>query len=148
MVPRDVDAGQIPLALSVLQILALDIGTDLLPPLALGAEPPEPGVLERPPRTRSARSLDGAVLARAVGFPGPVDAVVSLAMVPVGPALLLGHQPGDPVQWVPVLAAPLLWLAAEETREAVARRRHWAVAGPIGLEPPGHETLRRRAAVV
>jgi calcium-translocating P-type ATPase len=36
-------AGRVPLALSVLQILALDIGTDLLPALALGAEPPEPG---------------------------------------------------------------------------------------------------------
>jgi len=53
-----------------------------------------------------------------------------------------------PVQWVPVLAAPLLLLAAEATREAVARRRQWAVAGPISLEPPGHKTLRRRAAVV
>ena len=35
---------------------------------------------------------------------------------------LLGHQPLTPVQWVPVLAAPLLLLAAEETHEAVARR--------------------------
>ena len=34
--------GRFPLALGVLQILALDIGTDLLPALALGAEPPEP----------------------------------------------------------------------------------------------------------
>ncbi|HEU0078893.1 MAG TPA: HAD-IC family P-type ATPase, partial [Longimicrobiaceae bacterium] len=32
-------AGSAPLALGVLQILALDIGTDLLPALALGAEP-------------------------------------------------------------------------------------------------------------
>ena len=32
--------GQVPLALDVLQVLALDIGTDLLPALALGAEPP------------------------------------------------------------------------------------------------------------
>jgi hypothetical protein len=36
-------AGRVLLALSVLQILALDIGTDLLPALALGAERPEPG---------------------------------------------------------------------------------------------------------
>jgi magnesium-transporting ATPase (P-type) len=43
-------AGRVPLVLSVLQILALDIGTDLLPALALGAEAPEPGVMERPPR--------------------------------------------------------------------------------------------------
>jgi hypothetical protein len=43
---------------------------------------------------------------------------------------------------------PLLLLAAEATHEALARRRQWAVAGPIGLEPPGQETLRRRAAAV
>jgi magnesium-transporting ATPase (P-type) len=35
--------GPFPLAIGVLQILALDIGTDVLPSLALGAEPPAPG---------------------------------------------------------------------------------------------------------
>jgi magnesium-transporting ATPase (P-type) len=100
-VPRGVD----PLALSVLQILALDIGTDLLPALALGAEPPEPGVVERPPRPRSARSLDRAVLARAFGFLGPatnrllvgavaVELPILLGFVDLGPMQqLLGHQP-------------------------------------------------------
>jgi magnesium-transporting ATPase (P-type) len=90
-------AGRVPLALSVLQILALDIGTDLLPALALGAEPPEPGVMERQPRARSARSLDRAVLARAFGFLGPVEAVASLAMLPVGAALFFGWRPGTPL---------------------------------------------------
>ena len=33
--------GQYPLALAVLQVLALDIGTDLLPAIALGTEPPD-----------------------------------------------------------------------------------------------------------
>ncbi len=42
----------IPLALQVQQILAIDLGTDLLPALALGAERPEPGVMQRPPRPR------------------------------------------------------------------------------------------------
>ena len=45
-------AGRIPLMISVLQVLALDVGTDLLPALALGAERPEPGVMDRPPRPR------------------------------------------------------------------------------------------------
>ena len=40
--------GRFPLAIGVLQVLALDIGTDMLPALALGAEPPRPG-LARPP---------------------------------------------------------------------------------------------------
>lgn len=50
-------AGHIPLALSVLQVLALDVGTDLLPALSLGAEPASGRVLEGPLRTTSL--LDG-----------------------------------------------------------------------------------------
>ena len=42
--------GSFPLAIGVLQVLALDIGTDMLPALALGAEPPREGIMERPPR--------------------------------------------------------------------------------------------------
>jgi hypothetical protein len=58
---------------------------------------------------------------------------------------LLGHQPLTPVQWVPVLAALLLLLVAEDPRGGRPPRQ-WTVAGPIGPEPPGHQTLRRRAA--
>ncbi len=42
--------GAIPLPLTVLQILAIDLGTEILPALALGREPAEPGLMERPPR--------------------------------------------------------------------------------------------------
>jgi magnesium-transporting ATPase (P-type) len=59
---------------------------------------------------------------------------------------LLGHQPLTLAQWLPVLAAPVLLLAAEEARKAVIRRHRRVVAGPIGPEPAGHETLRRRTA--
>ena len=90
-------AGKIPLVISVLQILALDIGTDLLPALALGAERAEPGTMSRPPRPRRARLLDRAVLGRAFGFLGPVEALVSMAMVPLGAALLFGWRPGLPL---------------------------------------------------
>ena len=88
--------GAIPLMISVLQVLALDIGTDLLPALALGAEKPEAGVMQRPPRTKAARLLDRRVLGRAFGFLGPVEAAVSMAMVPVGAALSFGW-PADPL---------------------------------------------------
>jgi magnesium-transporting ATPase (P-type) len=90
-----VSAGRIPLVISVLQVLALDIGTDLLPALALGAERPERGVMERPPRARTVRLLDRRVLARAFGFLGPVEALVSIAMLPVGAALFFGWRPGE-----------------------------------------------------
>jgi magnesium-transporting ATPase (P-type) len=87
--------GRIPLLISVLQVLALDIGTDLLPALALGAEHPESGVMDRPPRPRTARLLDRHVLGRAFGFLGPVEAAASLALAPVGAALFFGWRPWD-----------------------------------------------------
>ncbi len=49
---------KLPLALTVLQILIIDLGTDLLPALALGMEKPEPDILNRPPRKRDQPLLD------------------------------------------------------------------------------------------
>lgn len=69
---------QVPAALSVLQILAVDLGTDLLPALGLGAEPPEPGEMRRPPRHRHAPLLTRAVLLRAYLVLGLVEALVSM----------------------------------------------------------------------
>ena len=57
--------GQIPMALTVLQILALDIGTDLLPALALGAEPASKRAMKKPPTGRLL--MDGAVIRRVFG---------------------------------------------------------------------------------
>lgn len=89
-------AGSIPLMISVLQVLALDIGTDLLPALALGAEKAEPGIMQRSPRSSGARLLDRGVLGRAFGFLGPVEAILSIAMLPIGAALFFGW-PGEPL---------------------------------------------------
>ncbi|GAA5107853.1 cation-transporting P-type ATPase [Haloechinothrix salitolerans] len=69
-------AGEIPLAIGVLQILALDIGTDLLPALALGAEPPNPRTMRGPARTGGL--LDRRVLTRAFGVLGPAEAVMTM----------------------------------------------------------------------
>ena len=49
---------KIPLPLTIIQILAVDLGTDMLPALALGTEAPEPGVMQQPPR--SPKSACGA----------------------------------------------------------------------------------------
>ena len=68
--------GRFPLAIGVLQILALDIGTDLLPALALGAEPPSKEVLRRAPERRHLVEKD--VLIRALCVLGPVEALVSM----------------------------------------------------------------------
>ena len=68
----------VPLPLTVMQILAVDLGTDLLPALALGMEPPEPGGMDRPPRPRSERLVTPAVLARAYGWLGAIEAALAL----------------------------------------------------------------------
>lgn len=89
--------GFVPLALSILQILAVDLGTDLLPALALGAEAPQPDVMKKPPRPRRARLLDRRVLGRAYGFLGPIQALLSMAILPIGAALFFGWRPGEPL---------------------------------------------------
>jgi sodium/potassium-transporting ATPase subunit alpha len=71
---------RIPLPLTVIQILAVDLGTDMLPALALGAEPPSRDVMRRPPRPRGERLLSGAVLARAYLFLGPLEALAAMAV--------------------------------------------------------------------
>ena len=87
-------AGQFPLALSVLQILALDIGTDMLPALALGAEPPSRHVMEGRIRTRSL--VDRPLLARAFGALGATEAtaaLVAFALTLTAGGWTFGEQP-------------------------------------------------------
>jgi calcium-translocating P-type ATPase len=72
-------ALRIPPALNILQILAVDLGTDMLPALALGGEPPEPGLMDRPPRPRDSSLLDRRLLLRAYVRLGLVQAAVSMA---------------------------------------------------------------------
>ena len=65
----------IPLALSVRQILAIDLGTDMFPALALGMEKPEPDVMKRPPRPRNQPLLDRGLLLRAFWL-GSIEAAL------------------------------------------------------------------------
>jgi magnesium-transporting ATPase (P-type) len=64
---------KIPLALTVPQILAIDLVTDLLPALALGAERPERGVMERPPRPRHQPLIDRTLLQRSFLWLGMIE---------------------------------------------------------------------------
>jgi calcium-translocating P-type ATPase len=72
--------SRIPLPLTVIQILAVDLGTDMLPALALGAQPPEPETMARPPRRSNARLLSLALVARAYLFLGVMEAAVAMAV--------------------------------------------------------------------
>jgi calcium-translocating P-type ATPase len=70
---------KIPLPLTIIQILAVDLGTDLLPALALGAERPDAAVMQRPPRGRHERLVDWRLLTRAYLWLGPMEAAASMA---------------------------------------------------------------------
>jgi magnesium-transporting ATPase (P-type) len=71
--------GLIPLALTVLQVLAVDLGTDMVPALGLGLEAPEPGVMHRPPRSQQAHLIDRRLLARSWGWLGLWEAFFGMA---------------------------------------------------------------------
>jgi sodium/potassium-transporting ATPase subunit alpha len=68
----------IPLPLTIIQILVVDLGTDMLPALALGSERPTPGIMKQPPRKRSERLLNLSLMARAYLFLGPLEAVACM----------------------------------------------------------------------
>jgi magnesium-transporting ATPase (P-type) len=70
---------RIPLPLTVIQILAVDLGTDLVPALALGAEPPAKDTMQRPPRRPDERLLSPALLTRAYLWLGLLQAVAAMA---------------------------------------------------------------------
>ncbi|HEU4979856.1 MAG TPA: cation-transporting P-type ATPase, partial [Solirubrobacterales bacterium] len=87
--------GAIPLPLTVLQLLAFDVGTETLPALALGREPAEPGIMHRPPRDRSEGVIRPGMLVRAWLFLGLICAGLQMAgfFYVLGGA---GWSPGDP----------------------------------------------------
>lgn len=70
----------IPLALPVPLVLAIDLGTDILPGLALGAEPPHKGLMNKGPRSRKEPILTFGVYLRAFGFLGLLTAVLSMGV--------------------------------------------------------------------
>jgi calcium-translocating P-type ATPase len=86
--------GLIPLPLTVIQILAIDLGTETLPALALGREPAERGLMEQPPRPRDEGVIRRAMLIRAWLFLGGISALLVMAgffYVLLG----AGWSPGD-----------------------------------------------------
>jgi magnesium-transporting ATPase (P-type) len=132
--------GRVPLPLTVLQILAIDLGTETLPALALGREPAEPGLMRRPPRSRREGVIDRRLLVRAWALLGAVSAVLVMA----GFFWVLwrgGWRPGDATG----AAAPLHHLYQQATTvtfagivacqigTAFAARTEYAALFTIGL---------------
>jgi calcium-translocating P-type ATPase len=87
--------GAVPLPLTVLQLLAFDVGTETLPALALGREPAEPGLMARPPRRRSESVIQPPMLLRAWLFLGLISAALEMGGF-FYVLLKAGWRPGDP----------------------------------------------------
>ena len=69
---------KIPPALIIMQILIVDLGTDILPALALGTERAELGTMQLPPRAKSQQLLDRSLLLRAYCFLGLIEATLGM----------------------------------------------------------------------
>jgi len=69
---------KIPVPITVMQILAIDLGTETLPALALGIEKPEPGIMQLPPRPKKKGVIDKIVLFRGYIFIGLLEAAAVL----------------------------------------------------------------------
>jgi len=132
--------GGIPLPLTALQILAIDLGTETLPALALGREPAEPGIMRRPPRRREQRILDRTMLLRAWGSLGLLEA----ALVTGAFFWLLtraGWSPGDPTgtgtplhhAYLQATTITFAGITACQVRTAFATRTSRAALRTIGV---------------
>jgi magnesium-transporting ATPase (P-type) len=124
--------GRFPLALGVLQILALDIGTDTLSATALGAERPAGNVLDRPPV--SGRLLNRTVLRRAFGLLGPTVATCSMVAFIVS-YVASGWRPGNSFSDAHLAAASgaaFMTVVIAQTANAFACRSSTRWAGAVG----------------
>ena len=84
---------KIPLPLSVIQILSIDLGSDMLPGLALGSEKPEKNIMNRPPAGSQEKILDWEVFKRGYFFVGIIEATAAMVAF-ISFLLLNGWQYG------------------------------------------------------
>lgn len=125
--------GRIPLALGVLQILTFDVGSDVMPTLALGAERPSEQVLRA--QTTGRHLLDRAVLLRAFGLLGCIESVMVMAAF-FGTYLAVGWRPGQALPMGNVLppasGAAFLALGIAQAANAFACRSTGRWPGTLG----------------
>jgi Ca2+-transporting ATPase len=127
---------QVPLPLLVVQVLAIDLGMDVLPSLALIMEPPEPDVMNRSPRKLGSRLIGIGTLVRSL-YVGTIIGIGCLAW-----ALHTWTQGG----WIygqPIVADPLTYakgttvvvagIMAGQLGNFFAARTSWQSA--LGLSP-------------
>ncbi len=125
--------GSFPLALGVLQILALDLATDTLTAVALGGERPHGRVMQRPPV--SGRLLSRTVAWRSFALLGPTEALIAMfAFVAV---LMAGGwdwgTPPDAGLLAQASGAYFITVVAAQMGNALACRSSTLTIGHLGL---------------
>ena len=132
--------GAIPLPLTALQVLAVDLGTETLPALALGRDPAEPGLMERPPRPRSEGIIRRSMLTRAWLFLGAISAVLVMAgffyvLLSGGWAWGDDVSSGEPLHdlWLEATTMTFLGIVACQVGTAFAARTERASLAQVGL---------------
>ena len=71
--------GLIPLPLTMMQVLSIDLGTDMVPALGLGADPPAEGIMQRSPRTLSTPLLSPRLLLKSLLWYGAIESVAGIS---------------------------------------------------------------------
>ena len=71
--------GVIPLPLTIMQVLSIDLGTDMVPAMGLGVEAPEAGIMDVPPRSQKESLLNGPLIVRAFLWYGLLESIFSTA---------------------------------------------------------------------
>ncbi|WP_308166563.1 cation-translocating P-type ATPase [Nocardia albiluteola] len=128
--------GAIPLPLTILQLLAFDVGSETLPALALSREPAEPGIMTRRPRPRDEGVIRRPMLLRAWLFLGLIVTVLQLAGffyvlhaagwqpgLPTGPGTPLHHayQQATTMTFLGMIAGQIGTVFAVRTQHASLR---------------------------
>jgi sodium/potassium-transporting ATPase subunit alpha len=116
----------IPLPLTIMQILAVDLGTDMFPALALGAEKPAPDIMQRPPRPKNEHLLTRGVLMRAYLYLGMWEAAAGMTayfFVMYGGGWSWGHAaPPSPTLYLQATTACLAGIIATQIANVFACR--------------------------
>jgi magnesium-transporting ATPase (P-type) len=132
--------GAIPLPLTALLILAIDLGTETLPALALAREPAEPGVMDQPPRSRTDGVITRSMLIRAWAFLGTISAALVLGGF-FFVLLRAGWRPGEATAsgsplhhaYLQATTMTFLGIVACQIGTLFAARTNWASLRSVGV---------------
>lgn len=71
--------GLIPLPLTLMQVLLIDLGTDMVPAIGLGADPPDENVMSKQPRDPKERLLSKRLLTKVFFWYGTIEACAAIS---------------------------------------------------------------------